>query len=76
MPLLLNRDQVSSLLSMKECIDAVAGAFAELAEGRAVLPLRTTVDAGEGLSLYMPALYQQATAAAVMGGRLPGWPTR
>lgn len=55
MPLLLNRDQVSALLSMKECIDAVERAFAELAEGSAVLPLRTTLDAGEGLSLYMPA---------------------
>jgi len=64
MPLLLDRDQVSALLSMRECIDAVEQAFAELAAGGAVMPLRTTLAAAEGLSLYMPAFLPGREALA------------
>jgi alanine dehydrogenase len=68
MPLLLNRDQVASLLSMAECIEAVERAFAELAEGTAVQPLRTAIPAPGGISLYMPAFLrgQQALACKVV----------
>ena len=68
MPLLLNRDQVASLLSMAECIEAVERAFAELADGTAVLPLRTSIPAPGGISLYMPSFLrgQQALACKVV----------
>jgi ornithine cyclodeaminase/alanine dehydrogenase len=68
MPLLLNRDQVASLLSMAECIEAVQSAFAELAAGTAVLPLRTSIPAPGGISLYMPSFLrgQQALACKVV----------
>jgi alanine dehydrogenase len=64
MPLLLNRDEVAALLTMGECIDVVEQAFAELAGGTAVLPLRTTLAVPEGLSLYMPAFLEGGGALA------------
>ncbi len=64
MPLLLNRDMVASLLTMAECIEAVEKAFAELAAGTAVLPLRTSLPSPGGISLYMPAFLQGANALA------------
>jgi alanine dehydrogenase len=64
MPLLLNRDEVAALLPMRECIDAVEQAFAELARGTAVLPLRTNLAAPQGLSLYMPAYLPSREALA------------
>ncbi len=64
MPLLLNRDLVASLLGMGECIEAVEKAFAELAAGTAVLPLRTAIPAPGGISLYMPSFLRGAGALA------------
>jgi alanine dehydrogenase len=55
MPLLLNKEMVASLLTMAECIEAVEKAFAELAAGSAILPLRTAIASPGGISLYMPA---------------------
>src|SRR5438105_4601479 len=40
---------------MRECIDAMREAFAQLSSGRADVPLRIGLDAGEGISLFMPA---------------------
>jgi alanine dehydrogenase len=59
MPLLLNREEVQSVLTVKECIEAVEKAFAELAEGTAVLPQRLGISTAGGVSLYMPACLQQ-----------------
>ena len=64
MPLLLNREMVASLLTMKECIEAVEKAFAELAAGTAVLPLRTAIASPGGISLYMPAYLRGEDALA------------
>jgi ornithine cyclodeaminase/alanine dehydrogenase len=55
MPLMLSRADVMSVLDMKDCIDVTEKAFAEMAEGSAVLPLRTNITPPDGLSLYMPA---------------------
>jgi len=68
MPLLLNREVVASLLTMAECIEAVQRAFAELAAGTAVLPLRTSIPAPGGISLYMPSFLrgEQALACKVV----------
>lgn len=64
MILLLNRENVQKVLSMKDCMDAVEKAFAELARGTAELPLRINIAPPEGLSLYMPAYLKEMGALA------------
>ena len=64
MPLLLNRNDVMSVLTMKDCIIAVEKAFAELSNGTAVLPLRIGITPPDGLALYMPAYLKEMGALA------------
>ena len=64
MTLILNKSDVASVLSMKDCMDAMEKAFVELAEGTAVLPLRTAIAPPDGLSLYMPAYLKKMEALA------------
>jgi alanine dehydrogenase len=64
MPLLLTKDDVVRVLEMRECIDVVEKAFAELASGTAVLPLRIGITPPDGVSLYMPAYLKQMGALA------------
>jgi ornithine cyclodeaminase/alanine dehydrogenase len=64
MPLILNRDEVIKALQMKDCMDVVEKAFAELANGTAVLPLRIPITPPDGLSLYMPAYLKGLGALA------------
>ncbi len=64
MPLLLTRDDVIRVLDMSDCMAIVEKAFAELASGTAVLPLRVGITPPEGLSLYMPAYLKQMGALA------------
>ena len=64
MPLLLSRNDVMQVLDMKDCMDVVEKAFAELANGTAVLPLRTSITPPDGLSLYMPAYLKELGALA------------
>ena len=64
MPLLLTRDDVVRLLDMRDCIEVVEKAFAELVSGTAVLPLRIGITPPDGLSLYMPAYLMQMGALA------------
>jgi alanine dehydrogenase len=64
MPLLLNKDQVVSVLDMKDCVEALDAAFIELAEGTAVLPLRNNISPPKGLNLYMPAYLEKMNALA------------
>lgn len=64
MVLLLNRQDVMSVLQMRDCIDVLDTAFAEFSNGTAVLPLRIGITAPEGLSLYMPAYLQGMNALA------------
>ncbi|MCP4552149.1 MAG: ornithine cyclodeaminase family protein [Bacteroidetes bacterium] len=64
MPLILNRKDVQSVLTMKDCIQAVENAFAELSNGTAILPLRNNITSPEGLSLYMPAFLKDMGALA------------
>jgi ornithine cyclodeaminase/alanine dehydrogenase len=49
---------------MKDCIEAVEGAFRELANGTAILPLRTPIAPEGGISLYMPAYLKESRALA------------
>jgi ornithine cyclodeaminase/alanine dehydrogenase len=68
MTLILNKTDVASVLSMKDCMDAMESAFSELANGTAILPLRTAITTPDGLSLYMPAylINMQALACKVV----------
>ena len=65
MTLLLNRSDVMSVLTMKDCMVIVEQAFAELAGGTAVLPLRTAIGPPGGISLYMPAYLKEMKALAI-----------
>lgn len=62
--LLLTRDEVMKVLDMSECMGANEKAFAELANGTAVLPLRINITPPDGLSLYMPAYLKEMGALA------------
>ena len=64
MTLILNKNDVASVLNMKDCMDAMEMAFSELANGTAVLPLRTSITPPDGLSLYMPAYLKKMEALA------------
>jgi alanine dehydrogenase len=64
MTLILNRNDVISVLRMTDCMDVVEKAFAELSNGTAVLPLRTVIKPPDGLSLYMPAFLKESGALA------------
>jgi ornithine cyclodeaminase/alanine dehydrogenase len=64
MPLLLTREDVMSVLDMATCMDVVEKAFAELANGTAVLPLRIAITPPDGLALYMPAYLKDMGALA------------
>jgi ornithine cyclodeaminase/alanine dehydrogenase len=64
MVLLLDRDDVISVLQMKDCIDAMEAAFVELAHGTAELPLRINIKPPGGLCLYMPAYLREMNALA------------
>lgn len=64
MPLLLSRDDVTKVLDMADCMEVVEKAFAELASGSAVLPLRINITPPGGLALYMPAYLKEMGALA------------
>jgi len=64
MVLLLNRQDVISVLNMRDTIDVLENAFTELANGTAVLPLRAAITPPDGLSLYMPAYLKEMNALA------------
>ncbi len=64
MTLVLNRDDVIKSLDMQACMERVEMAFAELAEGTAVLPLRISITPADGLALYMPAYLKKMGALA------------
>ncbi|MCK5772356.1 MAG: ornithine cyclodeaminase family protein [Thermoplasmata archaeon] len=64
MVLLLNREDVISVLDMTDCIDMLEKAFTEMANGTAVLPLRINIKPPGGISLYMPAYLQEMNALA------------
>ncbi len=54
---LLSRSDVIKVLDMGETIDILEAAFADLSNGKVVMPQRTTIPASDhgGLALFMPA---------------------
>ncbi len=64
MALILTKENVMTVLTMKDCIKVVEQAFLESNKGTAVLPLRTAITPPDGLSLYMPAYLKKMGALA------------
>ena len=64
MALILTKEDVMTVLNMKDCIKVVEQAFLEFNKGTAVLPLRTVITPPDGLSLYMPAYLKKMGALA------------
>lgn len=64
MALILTREDVIQVLSMKDCMAVVEKAFVELVNGTADLPLRIPIKSPDGLSLYMPAYLKEMKALA------------
>jgi alanine dehydrogenase len=62
--LLLTGNDVMKVLDMADCIEVVEKAFAELASGTAVMPLRISIYPLDGLALYMPAYLKETGALA------------
>jgi ornithine cyclodeaminase len=64
---LLSGDDVRRLVPMPDAIEAMASAFGQLSSGRAQIPLRTSVDAERGVSLFMPGYLRDTR---VLGGKI------
>ena len=64
MALILTKEDVMKVLTMKDCIKVVEQAFLESNKGTAVLPLRTAITPDDGISLYMPAYLKKMEALA------------
>jgi len=64
---LLSKADVQRAVPMREAIEIVKGAFAQLSAGRAVVPLRTQlpVDRHQGVALFMPAYLSESDDLAV-----------
>ncbi len=62
--LLLTGNDVIKVLDMADCMEVVEKAFAELASGTAVMPLRISIYPLDGLALYMPAYLKEMGALA------------
>ncbi len=65
--LLLSEHDVRALLPMSECIDAMEGALRSVAEGSAVLPLRTVVRLADTNNAFatMPAILGTGRSASI-----------
>ena len=64
MALILTKENVMTVLNMKDCINVVEQAFLESNKGTAVLPLRTAIMPDDGIALYMPAYLKKMGALA------------
>lgn len=64
---LLTRSEVQRALSMREAVEVIKRAFAELSSGNANSPLRASVALPnhDGLTLFMPAYLSESDALAV-----------
>jgi len=58
----LSKQDVQRAVPMREAIEVVKGAFAQLSAGKAVVPLRTQlpVERHEGVTLFMPAYLSES----------------
>lgn len=65
--LLLSKEDIRAVFTMKEAIEADKKAYALFSEGKSVTPLRTNIPAGktEGSFLFMPAYVEEMECAAL-----------
>ena len=65
--LLLNREDIRSVFTMKECIEAVKKAFMLYSEGKSEVPLRTNIQAPKhnGTFLFMPAYVEDMDCSSL-----------
>ena len=63
----LSKQDVQQAVPMREAIEIVKGAFAQLSAGKAVAPLRTQlpVDRHEGVTLFMPAYLSESDGLGI-----------
>lgn len=61
----LSGKDVKAAITMAEAIEAVAQAFAQLSMGKASVPLRTSVETEQGVSLFMPAHLPNSESTAL-----------
>ena len=65
--LLLSKQDIASIFSMKNAIDSDKTAFKLFSENKSVVPLRTNIDIPKfsGQSLYMPAYVQEIDSIGI-----------
>ena len=65
--LLLNREDIEKVFTMKDSIEAVKEAFTLFTEGKGVVPLRTNIQAPKygGAMLFMPGFIEDLDCAAI-----------
>ncbi len=61
----LSAKDVKAAITMAEAIEAVAKAFAQLSMGKALVPLRTSIETEQGVSLFMPAYLPDSESTAL-----------
>ena len=62
---ILTAKDIEAALPMRAAIEVMRGAFAQLADGRAVLPLRTHLPTAGGVTLVMPAYLEKTRALGI-----------
>lgn len=79
--ILLSREDIKKVFSMKDAIEADKKAFCLCSQGKTVVPLRATIQAQDGMFLFMPAYAKEIGYASlknvnIFGGNLEkGLPT-
>lgn len=62
---ILSAETIRQALPMRDCIEGMKVAFAQLSTGQADLPLRTRLDTSAGTTLFMPAYMRGSDDLAV-----------
>lgn len=67
MMLLLSKEDIKKVFTMKDAVDAVKEAFMTFSQGKSVVPLRTQIPAPKhkGVFLFMPAYAEELDVASV-----------
>lgn len=63
--LILTRSEVKRAVTMSEAIEAAARGLASYSSGKARVPLRTPIEADEGVSLFMPGFLPDSEALGI-----------
>jgi ornithine cyclodeaminase len=69
---ILSGEQVREAIDMPMAIEAMRRAFAALSDGEATVPLRLTLETGDGITLMMPAHLHGQSAGLKVASVYPG----